>query len=102
MATKKIIRPAFTQPEKSPLQPHDKLNEAKLYMMLKGMSVSQAQELLSLSWEEAFMLAADAEKFVRQMSAGDIALQHFASQQDNFLKLAEMLERREKYIHLLE
>ena len=102
MANKKIIRPSFTQPDNSPLGPKEKLNEAKLYMMLKGMPVQQMDGFLAMSWQEAFALAADAEGFRKQMGAGDIAVSRFMSEEHNFLLLAERLEMRESYIHKLE
>jgi hypothetical protein len=92
-----VILPTFDSAGYPALAPQERLNEAKLSMFLKKMPVEAQESLMSLTWEEAFALAADAEQIRRHMPVWDIAWEKFMGDEAFFLKLAEFLERRSRY-----
>lgn len=102
MSKEPVIIPTFDSSEAPALAPQEKLNEAKLHMFLKKLPDEAKRSLLSLTWEEAFALAADAEQIRRHMPVWDIAWEKFMGDEAFFLKLAEFLERRSRYFSTLK
>jgi hypothetical protein len=78
-----------------------RLNESRLWIAVKGLSQKAREELLTMSWEELFELASMDEKIRKTLPANDIAFSHFTMSEYNMLKLAELLEIRDQYKHLL-
>lgn len=82
-------------------EPKHRLNEARLLMTLKNLQEKQREELLSMTWEEIFELAAMSEGHRKTLPAYDIAFSHFSNQEHQMLKLAELMQIRDQYKHLL-
>jgi hypothetical protein len=94
---KDILNPTFNDPR---LEPKERLNESKLFIMFKDLP-EKSRELLKLSSDELILLAADAESIRKSMTFGDYALQHFLGEEGRLLSLAELIQNRECYKHKL-
>ena len=75
------------------------LNERKLKIIV--LETGNA-DLLNLTTDEALELAIHHEDMSKQVGPLDMAYRHFNSLKYNYTRLAELLETRETYYHLLE
>jgi hypothetical protein len=96
-SVKNILNPTFNDPR---LEPKERLNESKLFIMFKDLP-EKSRELLKLSSDELILLAADAETIRKSTSFGDYALGHFIREEGQLLSLAELIQNRERYLHKL-
>lgn len=99
MSQRQAILPQFN--DERITDPKHRLNEGKLFIAIKELPEKAKQELMSMTWEELFELAAGAESIKKHMPSFDIAFQKFVSDEHQFLKLAELVQIRQSYIHQL-
>lgn len=81
--------------------PAHRLNESRLWIAVKNLSEKDRQEFLTMTWEEVFELACLDEQTRKTLPPHDVAYLHFANGEHQMLKLAELLQIREQYQHLL-
>jgi hypothetical protein len=88
-----ILNPKFNDPR---LEPKERLNESKLFMMFKDLG-EEARQYLTLSADELILMAAEAETIRKSLRFDDFALQHFHHEERTLLQLAELIQNREGY-----
>lgn len=99
MNERQIVLPQFNDSRIT--NPKHRLNEGKLFIAIKELPDQVKRELMSMTWEELFELAAGAEDIKKRMSSLDIAFHKFVNDEYTFLKLAELVQIRQSYIHQL-
>jgi len=93
LSLENILNPKFNDPR---LEPKERLNESKLFIMFKDLP-EVSRQYLTLSADELIMMAAEAETIRKSLRFGDIALQHFCHEERTLLQLAEFIQNREGY-----
>lgn len=76
----------------------NRLNESMLYIFFKDRP-AEALNMLTLTSSELLELAINSDEINQATPWHDLSKQHFARESYDLLKLAEMVEKREKYIH---
>lgn len=79
----------------------DALNESKLYILLQRLSPEERKEVLSLSIDEILEKAVSAEQLEVNNSRNFYSPSNYQQSELFWMSLADLMEKRQKYINLL-